>query len=68
MKLTDAEWQLMNALWKDHPATARQIEEHHRVKSLGATELWRELADVVAGGDQVHVAGVIVHPREHRAK
>ena len=28
MKLTDAEWQLMNALWKDHPATARQIEEH----------------------------------------
>lgn len=28
MKLTDAEWQLMNALWKKHPATARQIEEH----------------------------------------
>jgi BlaI family penicillinase repressor len=28
MKLTDAEWQLMNALWKSHPATARQIEEH----------------------------------------
>ncbi len=28
MKLTDAEWQLMNALWKNHPATARQIEEH----------------------------------------
>ena len=26
MKLTDAEWQLMNALWKKHPATARQIE------------------------------------------
>lgn len=25
MKLTDAEWQIMNALWSDHPATARQI-------------------------------------------
>lgn len=24
-KLTDAEWQIMNALWQDHPATARQI-------------------------------------------
>ena len=25
MKLTDAEWQLMNALWKHHPATTRDI-------------------------------------------
>lgn len=25
MKLTDAEWQIMNALWASHPATARQI-------------------------------------------
>ena len=25
MKLTDAEWQIMNALWDEHPATARQI-------------------------------------------
>jgi BlaI family penicillinase repressor len=27
MKLTDAEWQIMNALWKKHPATAREISE-----------------------------------------
>ena len=25
MKFTEAEWQLMNALWQGHPATARQI-------------------------------------------
>jgi BlaI family penicillinase repressor len=25
MKLTQAEWQIMKALWKEHPATARQI-------------------------------------------
>jgi len=25
MRLTEAEWQIMNALWEDHPATARQI-------------------------------------------
>ena len=25
MKLTDAEWQIMNALWAKHPATARDI-------------------------------------------
>ena len=24
-KLTEAEWQIMNALWQSHPATARQI-------------------------------------------
>jgi BlaI family transcriptional regulator, penicillinase repressor len=27
MRLTDAEWILMNALWKSHPATARQIAD-----------------------------------------
>lgn len=27
MKLTDAEWQIMNALWEDFPATARQIAD-----------------------------------------
>jgi len=27
MKLTQAEWQLMNALWQGHPATAREIVE-----------------------------------------
>jgi BlaI family transcriptional regulator, penicillinase repressor len=27
MKLTQAEWQLMNALWEKHPATAREIAE-----------------------------------------
>ncbi len=27
MRLTSAEWQLMNALWQDHPATAREIAE-----------------------------------------
>jgi BlaI family penicillinase repressor len=25
MKLTEAEWQIMNALWRRHPATAREI-------------------------------------------
>ena len=25
MKLTEAEWQIMNALWQQHPANARQI-------------------------------------------
>jgi BlaI family transcriptional regulator, penicillinase repressor len=25
MKLSEAEWQIMNALWKQHPATAREI-------------------------------------------
>ena len=25
MKLTQAEWQIMKVLWKNHPATARQI-------------------------------------------
>ena len=27
MKLTEAEWQIMNALWQAHPATARQIRD-----------------------------------------
>lgn len=27
MKLTDAEWQIMNVLWARHPATARGIAE-----------------------------------------
>ena len=27
MKLSDTEWQIMNALWKNHPATAREIIE-----------------------------------------
>ena len=27
MKLSDAEWQLMNALWQKYPATAREIAE-----------------------------------------
>jgi len=27
MKLTQPEWQLMNALWEGHPASARQIVE-----------------------------------------
>ncbi len=28
MKLSDSEWQIMNALWKQHPATAREIAGH----------------------------------------
>ncbi len=27
IKLSDAEWQIMNALWRKHPATAREIME-----------------------------------------
>jgi predicted transcriptional regulator len=28
MKLSDAEWQIMNALWKRYPATARDLSEY----------------------------------------
>ena len=28
MNFSDAEWQIMNALWKRHPATAREIIEN----------------------------------------
>ncbi len=28
MKLSDSEWQIMNALWDKHPATAREIQEN----------------------------------------
>ena len=28
MRLTKAEWYLMNALWQKHPATAREIQAH----------------------------------------
>ena len=28
MKLSESEWQVMNALWKQFPATARQIMNH----------------------------------------
>jgi len=27
MKLTESEWQIMTALWKGHPATARELTE-----------------------------------------
>jgi BlaI family penicillinase repressor len=27
MKLTESEWQIMNALWKHHPATAREVAD-----------------------------------------
>jgi BlaI family penicillinase repressor len=27
MKLTEAEWQIMNALWEDWPATTRQVAD-----------------------------------------
>ena len=27
MRLTRSEWQIMNALWEHHPATAREVEE-----------------------------------------
>jgi predicted transcriptional regulator len=27
MKLTESEWQIMNALWEHHPATARELAE-----------------------------------------
>ena len=35
MKLTEAEWQVMNALWVEHPATARQV-----VDRLGREVRW----------------------------
>ncbi len=27
MRLTESEWQIMKALWQDHPATARDVAE-----------------------------------------
>jgi predicted transcriptional regulator len=27
MRLTESEWQIMNALWQRHPATARELSE-----------------------------------------
>jgi BlaI family penicillinase repressor len=27
MKLTQAEWQIMNVLWQEHPATARELKQ-----------------------------------------
>jgi len=27
VRLTDSEWQIMNALWGDYPATAREMGE-----------------------------------------
>ena len=27
MRLTESEWQIMNALWQHHPATARELAE-----------------------------------------
>jgi BlaI family transcriptional regulator, penicillinase repressor len=35
MKLTDAEWTLMNSLWQKHPATVREIAD-----SLPKTRDW----------------------------
>ena len=28
MKLTESEWQIMNALWQHYPATARDLTDH----------------------------------------
>jgi len=37
MRLTNAEWQLMNALWAGHPATARESIEHVRYQHTPST-------------------------------
>jgi predicted transcriptional regulator len=28
MRLTESEWQIMNALWRQHPATARELADN----------------------------------------
>jgi predicted transcriptional regulator len=28
MRLSESEWQIMNALWTDHPATAREVADN----------------------------------------
>jgi BlaI family penicillinase repressor len=33
MKLSEAEWQVMNALWKQYPATAREVIERIPVET-----------------------------------
>ncbi len=36
MKLTEAQWQIGNALWQKHPATARNIMDRlPRLESIG---------------------------------
>ena len=45
----------------EHLTHTQQVEAawHH-----GPRELWREPRDVVAGGDDEHITGVVVEPRQ----
>jgi BlaI family transcriptional regulator, penicillinase repressor len=49
MKLSEAEWQIMNALWKLYPATAREVIERIPVeKSWAYTTVKTMLSRLVA--------------------
>ena len=51
MRLSDAEWQIMNALWRCHPASARDIMEY-----LYLLETWyRDELVWQATGDPMHL-------------
>lgn len=51
MKLSEAEWQIMNALWKKNPATARDLTEHlPKEKNWAYTTLKTMLSRLVNKG------------------
>jgi BlaI family penicillinase repressor len=45
MRLSDSEWQIMNALWQGHPATARELAEKGAVAETkrGNTSIYAPL-------------------------
>lgn len=50
MRLTRAEWRLMNALWQGHPASAREIAERLPKKQWAHTTIKTMLSRLVAKG------------------
>ena len=51
MQLTSAEWHLMNALWQEHPATAREIQQRlPREKNWAYNTIKTMLTRLVAKG------------------
>ena len=49
MRLTESEWLIMNALWRGHPATAREIEERLRGDVRWAYTTLKTLLSRLAG-------------------
>lgn len=72
MKLTQAEWQLMNALWQGHPASAREIEERLPKETKWAyTTIKTMLTRLVAKGaiaERMEGKAALYEPRITRQK